>query len=465
MAELFRMPEVAATATSAVLSQWIVPEGGSYERETVLAVIETEKAQVDVAADEAGVLLKTLVAEGTEVDVGAPIALLGHDGEAEADLTDLLARFGLADDPASRSSSTAGPGSRDTATPGPGSGAAAAGSGDAAESGSGAHDDGADGAPVRRFASPLARRMVREAGLSLDAVSGTGPGGRIIRRDVQAALDDRAAAVSAPEPAHVPLPASPPRRAGAPDPASAPASMPPARVEPLRHPVAVAEHEDVPHSRMRTAIARRLVASKREVPHFYLRTTCRLEPLLALKQDVLDGSGTRLSVTDLLVKAVALAHMRVPAMNVVWTQDAVRTFSAVDVGVAVATADGLVVPVLRGVESKTATAVSADIRAMAEQARAGRLRLDQMEGGAITVTNLGMYQVEEFAAIINPPQSAILAVGAAREEPVVEKGVVRVGTTMRLTLSVDHRPVDGVVAAEWLDVLKGIVEGPLQILT
>jgi pyruvate dehydrogenase E2 component (dihydrolipoamide acetyltransferase) len=450
VAELFRMPEVTATATSAVLSQWIVPEGGSYERDAVLAVIETDKAQVDVAADVAGVLLKTLVAEGTEADVGAPIALLGRDGEGEADVADLLARFGLAGEPAAQSPPATGPGGRDTAASGPGSRA---------------HGDGADSTPARRFTSPLARKMAREAGLSLDGISGTGPGGRIIRKDVQAALDDRAAAASVPEPGHASPPASPPRKDSASVPASAPVSVPPVTVDSSRRPVAAAEHEDVAHSRMRTAIARRLVASKREVPHFYLRTTCRLEPLLVLKQDVLDGSGTKLSVTDLLVKAVALAHTRVPAMNVVWTQDAVRTFSAVDIGVAVATTDGLVVPVLRGVESKTATAVSADIKAMAEQARAGRLRPDQMEGGAITVTNLGMFRVEEFAAIINPPQSAILAVGAAREEPVVEQGTVQVGTTMRLTLSVDHRPVDGVVAAEWLDTLKGIVEEPLQILT
>lgn len=221
---------------------------------------------------------------------------------------------------------------------------------------------------------------------------------------------------------------------------------------------------DVPHSRMRRAIATRLVESKQTAPHFYVRATVRAEELLRLREQLNQHAPVKISLNDLIVKAVGRTHTLVPEMNAIWTPDAVRRFSTVDVGVAVATDRGLLTPVVRGVEGLTISSLTAMARDLAERARDGRLRQEELQGGTITVTNLGMYGTEEFAAIINPPQSAILAVGAARHEPVVENGGPAVGTVIRLTLSVDHRPVDGALAARWMHRLVSLLETPATIL-
>jgi pyruvate dehydrogenase E2 component (dihydrolipoamide acetyltransferase) len=287
----------------------------------------------------------------------------------------------------------------------------------------------------RIFASPLARRLARDAGLSLDGIVGTGPGGRIVRRDVQAAGSGRHAA---PAPAVVPTPV--------------PAAAVPA-----------AAFTDVPHSPMRRAIARRLTESKQTIPHFTLRATLRADELLRLRTGLADV-GTKVSVTDLLVKAAAQAHVAVPRMNAIWTPDATRTFSSVDVSVAVATETGLLTPVVRGAEALPVAAIAGAVRDVVARARAGKLRQDELEGGSLTITNLGMYGTEEFAAIINPPQSAILAVGAARQEPVVVDGALTVATVVHVTLSADHRVIDGALAAEWMAALVRSVEEPLRLL-
>jgi pyruvate dehydrogenase E2 component (dihydrolipoamide acetyltransferase) len=355
MAKLLRMPEVAANVTEAVLQEWAV--GTTFAARDVLATVETDKAVVDVEADEAGVVLERLVPAGESVRVGAPIAVLGEPGETVDDLAALRAQLGV-------------------------------------------------NGPQRTFASPLARRLAKESNLAIDEITGTGPGGRIVRRDVEAAI------------------ASP-----------------------------------VPHSRMRQAIATRLSDSARTVPHFYLRATVRVDKLLKLRKRLTD-----VSVTDLMIKAAAVAHVRVPELNVIWTPEAVQTFSSVDISVAVATDRGLVTPVVTGVEARSVSSVASVTRDLVERARTGRLRQDELEGGTLTVTNLGMYGTEEFAAIINPPQAAILAIGAAREEPVVRKGKLAVGTVVRCTLSVDHRPVDGATAARWLAAFVDTVEHPIRIL-
>jgi pyruvate dehydrogenase E2 component (dihydrolipoamide acetyltransferase) len=279
--------------------------------------------------------------------------------------------------------------------------------------------------------------------VAVETITGTGPGGRILRRDVEAAV---AAHVAAP-------PAAAP-------PAAAPvAAAPAAGAEPPRD-------GDIPHSRQRRAIAARLTESQQTVPHFYLRATVRAGRLVALRAEINSGLGesARVSLNDLVVKAVAAAHQRVPEMNVIWTPDAVRTFATVDVAVAVATDRGLVTPVLRDVTAQTITQVAAHTRDLAARARDGRLRQHELDGGTISVSNLGMYGVEEFAAIINPPHAAILAVGAVRDEPVVEDGAVIPGKVMTVTLSVDHRPVDGVIAARWLAALRELLENPLRVL-
>jgi pyruvate dehydrogenase E2 component (dihydrolipoamide acetyltransferase) len=215
---------------------------------------------------------------------------------------------------------------------------------------------------------------------------------------------------------------------------------------------------------MRRAIATRLLESKQTTPHFYLRATARVDKLLKLRSELNGVGDLRVSVNDMVIKAAAQAHTVVPAMNSIWTPDAVRTFSSVDIAIAVATETTLLTPVLHGVEHLSISAVATSARDLAERARAGRLRQDELEGGALSVTNLGMFGTEEFAAIINPPQSAILAVGAARPEPVAHKGKVSVATVMRLTLSVDHRAVDGALAAQWMTAFVQTLEKPLRIL-
>ncbi|MGH3333023.1 MAG: dihydrolipoamide acetyltransferase family protein [Nocardioidaceae bacterium] len=433
MARLLRMPEVAANATEAVLQEWAVPEGAPFSAEDPLATVETEKAVVDVEADADGVVLKTLVPPGAQVEVGAPIAVLGEPDEQVDDLDFLLAELGVVagapavaperrmvpDDPEGGTADTRtfepealAPEPRTPRRP-PGNGQPSVAS---------ATPDGG-----RIFASPLARRLAREAGLSVAEISGTGPGGRIIRRDVEAALAGRTGVQEA-----------------------APSA---------------GQYADIPHSRMRRAIATRLAESQQTVPHFYLRATVRVDRLLKLRDKVNPAAATKVSLNDLLVKAAACAHTLVPEMNVVWTPEAVRQFHAVDVGVAVATDRGLVTPVLRGVDTMSVSTVAATIGELVARARSGELRQHELEGGALSVSNLGMYGVEEFAAIINPPQSAILALGAARQEPVVRKGRLRTGAVMRVTLSVDHRAVDGVLAARWMQAFVSVVENPLQILT
>lgn len=424
MPRLLRMPEVAAGATEAVLAEWIVAERGEFAAADTLATVETDKAMVDVEAEDPGVVLKTLVAPGAHVEVGAPIAVLGQPGEVVADIGAVLADLGVAAAAATPVRS---------ATPAPAS-AAPAPSAAAAPPVSAAGNG-------RVFASPLARKIARQSGVPVETITGTGPGGRILRRDVEAAI---AASPAAPPVAAPPAPAP---------------------VAPVTGAEA-ASGGDIPHSRQRRAIAARLTESKQTAPHFYLRATVRAGPLVALRAEINTGlgDGARVSLNDLVVKAVAVAHQRVPEMNVIWTPDAVRTFAAVDVAVAVATDRGLVTPVLRDVTALTISQVAARTRDLATRARDGRLRQDELDGGTITVTNLGMYGVAEFAAIINPPQAAILAVGAVRDEPVVEDGAVVPGQVLTVTLSVDHRPVDGVIAARWLAVFSELLENPLRVL-
>jgi pyruvate dehydrogenase E2 component (dihydrolipoamide acetyltransferase) len=404
------MPEIAANTTEAVLSSWPLAEDSAFSRNDVIATVETAKAVVDVAAEADGVLLRMLVKPGAEVEVGAPIALIGAPGEQVVDLDAALADLGVGAPSASAERGVDLVDIPETAL-----------SEDPVPAPSNGHS--------RVFASPLARRLAREAGLSIDQLIGTGPNGRILRRDVeQAQAAPQSAAAVRPVPGY---------------------------------PTAFT---DVPHTRLRRLIAARLTESTQTAPHFYLRGSVRVDRLLALREELNDGAHVRVSVNDLVVKAVARAHLLVPAMNVTWSEDAVRSYASVDVAVAVATEHGLVTPVLRSVEQMTVTAVASAVQDVVERARAGRLQQHELEGGSISVTNLGMYGTEEFAAIINPPHAAILAVGAAREEPVVVDAALKVGQVMRVTLSVDHRPVDGVVAAQWMQVFVDLLEHPARIL-
>ncbi|THF61055.1 pyruvate dehydrogenase complex dihydrolipoamide acetyltransferase, partial [Pseudothauera nasutitermitis] len=299
---------------------------------------------------------------------------------------------------------------------------------------------GRDGARI--FASPLARRLALANGLDLAAIGGSGPRGRIVKRDIDTALAAEARA----EPA-----------AAAPSSASAVEAVPPTAAE--------AGYELVPHTSMRRVIAQRLSESKQQVPHFYLSVDCRLDALLALRQQ-LNGAleGVKLSVNDFVVKAVAAALKRVPAANASWGADGIRRYREIDVAVAVATPGGLITPVLRQAGAKSIGTISAEVKDLAERARQGKLRPDEYQGGGFTLSNLGMYGVDSFAAIINPPQACILAVGAARKRPVVEGDAIVPATVMNCTLSVDHRVVDGAVGAEFLAAFKGLLENPFGLL-
>ena len=434
MPELLRMPEIAAATTSATLAGWPVAVNTRFSASDVIATVETDKAVVDVEAEADGVILRTLVTEGTEVEVGTAIAVLAGPDETVDDVDAFLAALGV----------STGNGTAPATAP-------------AAEPELTTAPVVADGA-ARRFASPLARRLAAEAGLLVTDLDGTGPGGRIVRRDVEAALAQRVAHEEAD--LHDASPALPGPPAPAPEVPATPAPTP------ARGPITpAAGFTDQPLSRMRKAVAARLTESKTTAPHFYVRGVARVDALLQLRTDLNDGADVRISVNDLLVKAVGKAHLQVPEMNVVWTGDAIRSFTGVDVAVAVATEKGLVTPVLTGVERRSITDVARATRDFAARAREGRLQQSELEGGSFTVSNLGMYGVEEFAAIINPPQAAILAVGAAKQEAVVTDGRLEVATVLRVTLSVDHRPVDGAIAARWMSAFVSLLERPVRILS
>jgi pyruvate dehydrogenase E2 component (dihydrolipoamide acetyltransferase) len=412
-----------------------------------IATVETDKASVDVPAEGDGVMVRTLVRPGATVAVGAPMALIAAPGEVIDDVGAVLAELGGSDvqepldDPDSevelngQAAPTDIVGPADPPAPVP--------------NGNG-----------RILSSPLARRLVKEHGLSIEDLTGTGPGGRIVRDDVRRAVEARQDAPGSAAPDAEP--ASAPASGVAPVSGAGPAQGA-GRGAAARTPASTA-YEDIPHSRMRRAIASRLAESNREAPHFAIRGTARVDELLALRAKLNSGDGPKISINDLVVTAVARTHAALPALNVVWTPDAVRRFAAVDVGVAVATERGLVTPVLRGADSLTVSAVARANADFAERARAGTLRPDELEGGTITVSNLGGYGIEDFTAVLNPPQAAILAVGAARPEAVVTDGELGVATVLHVTLTVDHRPIDGAVAARWMAAFLALVEEPVRIL-
>lgn len=408
MATILRMPEVLANATEAAISTWLVEEGAAFTARQPLAEVETEKAMVEVTVEEAGVLGRQLAKPGVTIAVGAPIAVLISSGEGEAEINALLG-----DQPAAvQPSSVAEP--------------PAAGPTAAAEV-----TEGTSTAPgTRLFASPLARRLAKERGIDLRGVTGTGPGGRLVRRDIEAAATV----------------------AQTPVPAAAATAVP------------ASGYRAIPHTPMRKAIARRLTESKSTVPHFYLTTDCRVDELLSLRKQVNEFLSVKVSVNDLVIKAVALAFQDVPEANVTWSDTELRRYDNVDISVAVATERGLVTPVVRGVDRLGLVELSAKVAELVGRARTGRLHQDEIEGGSFAVTNLGMYGTSEFSAILNPPQSGILAVGAAAPQAVVVDGALAVATIMRCTLSVDHRAVDGALAARWLAAFTARIEHPVALV-
>ncbi|NVN53710.1 dihydrolipoamide acetyltransferase family protein [Mycolicibacterium hippocampi] len=409
MATVVRMPEVLANATEAIIQTWLVEVGQEISIGDPIAEIETDKAVVEYAAEVGGVLSRLLADAGATVAIGEPIALVLAPGETAT---------GGESDP------LGGEPARDP------------------ESGSPvleAAEPVLEARPVtngrRLFATPLVRKLARERDIDLDAVTGTGPGGRIVRRDL-----DRL----------------PPQKAQA---ATQPVRAPAATARP-----AETNHVDIPLTGMRRAIARRLTESKTTVPHFYVVADCRVDALLDLRRSVNEAGSTKVSVNDFVLKAVAGALVEVPEANAIWNGDSIRRFSAADIAVAVAVDGGLLTPVIWGVESLTVSAIATQIAGLAARARAGRIQQHELEGGSFSVSNLGMYGVSEFSAILNPPQSGILAVGGATQRPVVVEGELAVGTVMTVTLSADHRVIDGAVAAQWMAAFVRRIENPLTIL-
>jgi pyruvate dehydrogenase E2 component (dihydrolipoamide acetyltransferase) len=426
MAKLILMPEISANVTSAVIKAWSKKEGDAVAVNDCLAEIETEKALIEFGADEAGVLGKILAPIGQDIAVGVPIAVLYAVGESAAttDITALLAAAGVA-------AANVG------AVPAP-----------AASSIVPAIVPTEMAPTGRLFISPLARRLALEKGVDLSGLQGSGPHGRIVKRDVERA-------------ASVVTPVVTPVVTSLVTPVVAPV------IQPAVNDGTAAFH-DVPHSSMRKTIARRLTESKASIPHFYLRADCRMDKLLALRKEINlgqdGGNGRKMSVNDFLVKAVAVALRALPEMNVSWTDAALRHYARVDIAVAVSTDNGLITPVVRGADSKSLSAVSATIADLAGRARSGKLAPDDYQGGSFTISNLGMFGVSEFSAIINPPQAAILAVGSTEQRAIVVDGALAVASMMSVTLSVDHRAIDGALAARWLAVLQRTIENPLSIL-
>lgn len=416
MATLLRMPEVAANSTHATLAAWTKKEGDSVSAGDCLAEIETDKATVEFNAESSGIMGRLLVATGKEIAVGAPIGVLLAVGETGVDVDALLSAATMRPTTAAPSDSTL---SGTVAAPTAALAPLSAGSNAATVQSSG-----------RLFASPLARRLAAQRGVNLAMLKGSGPNGRIVKLDIDSAAS---AAVS-------PVP---------PTPAIATTTV---------------GYTEIPHSNMRRTIARRLSESKSTIPHFYLSVDCRTGRLLALRSEINSGSSRKISVNDFIVRAVAVALREVPGANVGWTDTAMRQYQQADIAVAVSTDTGLMTPVIRSADTKSLSTISAEIADLSARARAGQLHPDEYQGGGFSVSNLGMFGVSEFSAIINPPQAAILAVGATQQQPVIENGELKVGSVMRCTLSVDHRAIDGAMAAQWLAAFKRVVEAPLAIL-
>ena len=430
MATLLRMPEVAANATHATLQGWTKKEGDAVALGDCIAEIETDKALVELNAEAAGVMGRQLIGAGQSVEVGAPIGVLLANGESGVDVDALIAAATPAGNMAAASAPTAHTGSGGTAS------------------------DTPPAPHTRHFASPLARRIAAQEGVDLGDVTGSGPNGRIVKHDIMSAVAARgaSAAVTAAVTAAAVSPAAGVGTGTHPANNSAPLST------------SADSFVAIPHSNMRRIIAQRLSESKSTIPHFYLTAECRMDRLLALRAEVNADASRKISINDFIVRAVAVALREVPEANVSWTDTAMLRHHHADIAVAVSTDAGLITPIVRAAETKSLLTISAEIADLATRARASKLSPHEYQGGSFSVSNLGMYGVAEFSAIINPPQAAILAIGATQASPVVVDGAVQVAQTMRCTLSVDHRAIDGALAAQWLAVFKRLIDNPLSML-
>jgi pyruvate dehydrogenase E2 component (dihydrolipoamide acetyltransferase) len=426
MATNILMPALSPTMTEGTLARWLKKEGEAIKAGDVIAEIETDKATMEVEAVDEGVLGKILVADGTAgVKVNEPIAVLVEAGEK----------------------ASAAP----AAKPAPKQEAGEIAAPVQAEAPKQAAPVANGHAPADRiFVSPLAKRMAQQAGIALNTLTGTGPNGRIVRADVEAAQKGAPVAVQP-----VIAPAAP---AAAPPPAPKPAVQ------------ITAPGQKIPLSNVKRVTARRLTEAKQTVPHFYVSIDVELDALLKLRGELnarspKEGPGAfRLSVNDMLIKACAVTLRRVPKVNASFTEDGIFLYDDVDISVAVSIPDGLITPIIRKADQKGLASLSNEAKGLVERARAGKLKPEEFQGGSFSISNMGMYGVRDFAAIINPPQAAILAVAAGEQRPVVRGGELAVATVMTVTLSVDHRVIDGALAAEFVAAFKAVVQDPLSLM-
>ncbi|HET6606803.1 MAG TPA: pyruvate dehydrogenase complex dihydrolipoamide acetyltransferase [Rhodopila sp.] len=433
MATNILMPALSPTMTEGTLARWLKKEGDTIKAGDVIAEIETDKATMEVEAVDEGILGKILVADGqANVKVNEPIAVLVEEGEAVPS--------GAPAAPAPKAAAAPAEAKAEPQQPAPASQPAAV----SARVGNGALPSG-----DRVFASPLARRMAKQAGIDLAGLKGTGPNGRIVRADIEAAQTGGAPAAA---------------------PAVAPAPAPAAPVAKAPAPVITAPHKLVPHSSMRKVIARRLTEAKSTIPHFYVSMDIEIDALIDLMKQLnakspKEGDGVySVTINDLVIKAAAATLRQVPTVNASWTDDGMVFYDDIDVSVAVAIPDGLITPIIRKADQKGLATISREMKDLAGRARAGKLKPEEFQGGGFSISNMGMFGVSAFSAIINPPQSAILAVAAGQKRPVVKNDALAIATVMTCTLSVDHRVVDGALGATWMRAFKRLVEDPLGLL-
>jgi pyruvate dehydrogenase E2 component (dihydrolipoamide acetyltransferase) len=462
------MPALSPTMEKGNLAKWLKKEGDQVKTGDVIAEIETDKATMEYEAIEDGTVAKIVVPEGTnDVPVNQLIAVLAQEGEdvktaaADAAKTAPAAKTpSAAEATPKRAQAAASTGAKEAKAPTPQPPSAPApqraeSAGGTARTNGGA---GAAAAPAgaRIFSSPLARRLAKEAGVDIARIEGSGPHGRVIARDVAAAHEGGGLRAPAAAPA-----------------AGAPPAIAPTMTDPqIRALYEDGSYEVVPHDGMRRTIAARLTASVQTIPHFYLTVDCDIGKLLEAREEInatapkdKDGKhGYKLSVNDFVIKALALALQRIPDANVSWTESGMLKHKHSDIGVAVAMPNGLITPIIRDAETKSLSVISNEMRELAGRARARKLKPQEYQGGTTAVSNLGMYGIKDFTAVINPPHATILAVGAGEERAVVRNGKIEAAHIMSVTLSCDHRAVDGALGAELIGAFRALIENPVMML-
>jgi pyruvate dehydrogenase E2 component (dihydrolipoamide acetyltransferase) len=449
------MPALSPTMEKGNLAKWLKKEGDKVKSGDIIAEIETDKATMEVEAVDEGTIAKIVVPEGTaDVPVNDVIAVLAGDGEdvksagagAASSPKSSAASSSAASSPAAPEKAAEAPVAKPASAPAPTPAAASAPAAKPAAQQANGHD--------RTFSSPLARRLAKDAGIELARINGTGPHGRIIARDVEEAKSGKGLKAPAAAPAS--------------GPAIAP-SMSDKQILALFEP---GSYEVVPHDGMRRTIAQRLTASVQTVPHFYLTVDCDIGKLLAAREEINDAAPKdkekkplyKLSVNDFVIKAMAVALQRIPNCNVSWTEGGMLKHKHSDIGVAVAMPGGLITPIIRNAETKSLSTISGEMKDFAARARARKLKPEEYQGGTTAISNLGMYGIKDFTAVINPPHATILAVGTSEERPVVRAGKIEVAHIMSVTLSCDHRAVDGALGAELIGAFRTLIENPVMMM-